>query len=133
MILKLGIDDSTTQPPTLALDVSDYVATGYKVQIKPVYDSGFTAADGSEHKTRICDKIHISADLEGLDRTTAVAVMAKCAAETLTVTFGSPSTTQAVFNKPEVQAEMVVEGDTTGYGEIWDIHLDMESVALNRL
>lgn len=135
MILILGTTDTVNDPPAYtALDVSDHVLTGYKIQVKSEYDSGFRAADGSEHRTRICDKVHISADLGELNATEAAAVMAKVQGDTIDVTYGSPGNAhQATFYKPEVSAEMIVEGNVNGYGELWDIHLDMESVALDHL
>lgn len=135
MILILGTTDTEHDPPQYtALDVSDHVLTGYKIQVTSEYDSGFKAADGSEHRTRTCDKVHISADLGELNATEAAAVMAKVQSDTIDVTYGSPGYEHAaVFYKPEVSAEMIVEGDVNGYGELWDIHLDMESVALDHL
>ena len=135
MILILGTTDTEHTPPLYeALDVSDYVLSGYKMNVKSVYDNGFTAADGTEHKTRICDKITISADLGMLDAATAAAVTAKVQTDTIDVTYGSPGNVhQATFYKPQISAEMIVEGDVNGYGELWDIHLDMESVALDHL
>jgi hypothetical protein len=78
--------------------------------------------------------VHISADLGELNATEAAAVMAKVQGNTIDVTYGSPGYEhEAEFYKPEVSAEMIVEGDVNGYGELWDIHLDMESVALDHL
>lgn len=134
MILIIGSTDTQSDPPTYtALDVSDYVEAGYKMQMSSEYDGGFRAADGTDRRTRICDRISISADLGNLDATTAQAVISKCT-DGVEVTFGAPGNIHtATFYKPRIQAEMIVEGDVNGYGELWDIHLDMESVALDHL
>jgi len=115
MILKIG-----------DTDVSDYVTVGYSVKFTPVYDTAFTAMDGTEHKPVKCTKGHISADVAGLDAATAAELMqAATGSDTVDVVFGSPGVTSAQFHKAEATAEMVIEDP-----EQWDIHLDIESVAL---
>lgn len=133
MILKIGpVTGSGSQ--LTEKDVSEWVAEGMRINSEPVYESEFTAVDGTEYRVLKSRKVKVSVSLEMVGATDAAAILALCEQEKVQLVIGCPYSMTIDCYAPQVSMEMVTEGDTTGTtGDLWDISLNFESVALDRL
>lgn len=114
MILKLGSG-------TNALDVSEYVESGYSVQAEPITQSDYTTIDGHEHTSFLGVRYRISANLGNVPAAFAAQIMGKFS-DGMSITFGFPTAVTAVFRYPDVTSTMITEGSVSGIsGEYWDI------------
>lgn len=133
MILKLGVDTSAV------VDVSGYVESGFRINTSPIFEDEFTAVDGTDYKALKGYKVKIAASLSCVPASVMNAILAACAGDKVKVQYAygatgqSASAREAYFFAPAISAEMVTEGDTTAYGEFWDVSIDMESVTLDCL
>lgn len=129
MILIFGTGQS-------ALDVSAYVETGFKINTEGVFDNGFTAVDGTEHKQLKGYKVRISAALGNIPSSVLTSLSSLCSNAQVSVSYaygGASAAKTAYFFTPSISAEMITEGGTSAYGDIWDVSIDMTSVTLDCL
>lgn len=120
MILKLGSGVS-------ALDVSEYVESGYNIQTQPITQTDYTTIDGNEHTTYLGVRYIISANLGNVPAAFAAQIMGKFA-DGMSITFGFPTAVTAIFRYPQVTSTMITEGSESGTsGEYWDIKLNAVS------
>lgn len=112
-ILKLG-----------NVDVSQYVESGYKTDIEPVYDSGtYENMFGQDKAKLIGTKISISASLGEVPTATAKQVLNACNTDALAVKYATPVEGTATFKRPKVTSELVTEDG----GGLWDISISMDT------
>lgn len=112
-ILKLG-----------SIDASDYVESGYSVNIEPVYDSnGFTNMLGQDKTKLLGYKVSLSASLGEVPADTATSILTACNVSTLSVSYATPVEGTATFKRPTVTSELISENN----GGVWDISLSMET------
>lgn len=120
MILKLGSGAN-------ALDVSEYVESGYNVQTQPITQTDYTTIDGNEHTTYLGVRYTISANLGNVPASVAAQIMSKFA-DGMSITFGFPTAITATFLYPQITSTMITEGSESGTsGEYWDISLQAVS------
>lgn len=112
VILKIGSVDMTENAECEAVSIST----------EAVYTNAFTAVTGEEKKTRLGDKVSISASFNILTEDKAKAVVTACNADKVTVDYADPFPCSAVFDRPSVTSVPVFFDGEISY---WNISLSM--------
>lgn len=112
VILKIGSVDMT----------EDVLCEGVTIGTEAVYTNAFTAVTGKEKKTRLGDRISISASFSVLDESKAKAIVNACNSDSVTVSYADPFPSSAVFDRPSVTSVPSFEDGEVSY---WNISLSM--------
>lgn len=100
-------------PDPSPLDMSGRaVQGGMTVKRTPIWESAFTAADGTEKKAYIGDRIELTVRFENIPGSLASSIQTKCSGQSVWITYLDPNQVEAKFDKPSINAVIDWEDDT---------------------